>query len=348
MICGAYGFDNLGDDAILSVLIRQLLAENPGVRICVLSKNPEKTKRVFGVDAVPMFDFPGAGRVLRESALYVSGGGSLLQNITSSRSLLFYLGSMAQAKRRGCRVVLYGCGAGPIRGRFFRRLTARILNRCADEITLRDRGSVELLKEIGVQKRLHLTADPALTIRPDREAAGWFLTENGLFSGENYALFLLRPWKMTEEKREAFHRAAAYVWRKYGFTPVFLPMNPHSDPESGEKVAERLEIPHILLPGCGKPEVFCGVVGQMRLVISMRLHGLIFAFGQRIPAVGIAYDPKVSGFMEDTGNAACVAPEALDAETICACIDRAMDSPVGNPEPFREKAEENARFLRIN
>ena len=348
VICGAYGFENLGDDAILAVLIRQLREENPGIRICVLSKNPEQTKRAFGVDAIPMLDFRSAGRVLRKSGLYVSGGGSLLQNVTSSRSLLFYLASMVQAKRCGCRVVLYGCGIGPIRGRLFRRLTAEILNRCADAVTLRDSGSAALLKEIGVQKQLYLTADPALTIRPDREAAARFLAENGVNSAGNYALFLLRPWKSAAENSEAFHRAAAYVWRKYGLAPAFLPMSPREDTEFAENLAETLEIPHILLPACGKPEVFCGIVAQMRLVVSMRLHGLIFAFGQRIPAVGISYDPKVSGFLEDTGNSVCVELEQLSAETLCACMDEALNSPVTDPEPFRAKAEENARFLRMN
>ena len=340
VICGAYGFCNAGDDAVLGEILRTLRETEPDLPVCVLSRNPRQTAEEFGVEAIPMLNLRQAGNRLRRARLYISGGGSLLQNATSSRSLLFYLTSMVQAKCCGCRVLLYGCGIGPIRGKLPGFLTARILNACADAIALRDSASARTLKALGVRKRMAVTADPALETPADRTGGTAWLREQGLDPAGSYAAFCLRPWKGIEERKEDLHRAAAYVWKTYGLTPVFLPMNPREDCKMAEKLCEGLEIPHILLPGCGKPEILCAVLGRMRLVISMRLHGLIFAFSQQVPAVGISYDPKVRAFLEDTGNRACVELEHLSGERLCREIDRAMASPVPDPAPFRKKAKE--------
>ena len=343
-ISGACGFHNAGDDAVLLAMLEQLKQTDPALPVRVFSRDPAATKAECGAEAVPMFDLPQLWQVLRKSRLLLSGGGSLLQNATSGRSLCYYLAVILMAKCAGCRVMLYGCGIGPIRGTLSGFLTAGILNACADCITLRDSGSLRLLQKLGVRRPMHLTADPALTVRPDDAAAAAYFRENSLDPAGNYALFCLRPWKNAGENRETFHRAAAHVWRAFGLMPVFLPLCPESDGEFAEKLAKGLEVPHIRLPGCGKPETLCGVIGRMRLVVSMRLHGLIFACSRRIPHVGIAYDPKVSGFLEDTGNPNWVALTALTAGTLCACIDHAMQSPVPDPENWKKKAEENGSF----
>lgn len=38
-----------------------------------------------------------------------------MQDVTSYRSLWFYLWTLATAKHYGCPVIMYGCGIGPIR-----------------------------------------------------------------------------------------------------------------------------------------------------------------------------------------------------------------------------------------
>ena len=63
-----------------------------------------------------------------------------------------------------------------------------------------------------------------------------------------------------------------------------------------------MEEPSWLLESRWRPEELMGVIGQSELVISMRLHTLIFASGQGVPMVGIVYDPKVSGFLDYLGQ----------------------------------------------
>ena len=149
LMSGYYGFDNSGDDAILKAIIKDIRAMDDSVDIVVLSKDPAKTKSMYNVKAVDRFN-------LREVIMpqriphYINGGGSLLQDITSTRSLLYYLALMMLAKLFRKPVMVYANGIGPIKRKFNRYLTRLILNR-VDLITLRDEDSREYLRKMKVE-----------------------------------------------------------------------------------------------------------------------------------------------------------------------------------------------------
>lgn len=67
-----------------------------------------------------------------------------------------------------------------------------------------------------------------------------------------------------------------------------------------------------------------GLMSRMQAVVSMRLHGLIFAAGQGVPLVGVSYDPKVTAFLRCV-DAGCVPLEELDEETLRRLIDEAYE-----------------------
>ena len=56
VISGYIGFDNFGDEAIAEVLTSHL-KENGAEKITVISSNPEKTSKLYGVDSCKMLDF---------------------------------------------------------------------------------------------------------------------------------------------------------------------------------------------------------------------------------------------------------------------------------------------------
>ena len=224
VICGAYGKGNAGDDAILVSMIRQLREQDPDLPITVMTRKPRQTAVLTGVSTVHIFNTIGAGRRMKKSRLYISGGGSLIQNATSTRSLMYYLYSIRQAKRSGCAVMMYGCGIGPVTGEGNRKQTASVLEECVDLITLRDRESLETLRSFGVQTpRVRLTADPALLMEGDASAAQRYLQQSGLNPQGHYSLFVLRPWDGTQERLAAICAAADYGWEKYGLAPVLYP-----------------------------------------------------------------------------------------------------------------------------
>ena len=343
VICGAYGRGNAGDDGILLSMIRQLRRQDPDVPITVMSRKPKLTARMTGVSAIPIFNVLAANKALKKSKLYISGGGSLIQDATSSRSLWFYLSSIRQAKRAGCKVMMYGCGVGPVSRKENRRLAGKILEKNVDLITLRDENSLETLRSFGVHSpKTLVTADPALLLGRDDVAVDRYFRHNGLESGGKYCMFCLRPWGSMDHV-DAFVEAAEYAWNRHGMKPLFYPMEPRLDTEFSRQVADKCAVPNQVLPPLDSAEEICALVNRMELVVSMRLHSLIFACSQDTPVAGVAYAPKVSGFMEYLGQKNYVALEDVTAGNLKELIDRAAAhiSDPGMTAALREKAERN-------
>ena len=327
LICGAYGLGNAGDEAILTAILQQVRELAPKADITVLSRNPGETAAQYGVQALHMFDLPGIWRVLNTTKLYINGGGSLIQNATSRRSLWYYLYTLYAAKRRGCRVLMYGCGIGPVTNAQDIRLSRRILNRCVDAITLRDSDSLEELRTMGVtQPRIVLSADPALTLHPaPAEETSQVLTRAGIPLQGRFVCFALRDWKGYRRKASVFRDAARYAYETYGLTPVFTAVEKRQDAEANRLAAQGLDVPHYFLDDPGGAGTIIGALSRMEIVVSMRLHALIFAAGQGVPLVGVVYDPKVSAFLRYIGQELFTNLDTLDQGTLRALIDAAVE-----------------------
>lgn len=340
VICGAYGKGNSGDNAILNAIVEQLHHIDPDLPITALSRDPMETKLCAGIDAVYTFSVFKIGRLLRRTKLYISGGGTLMQDATSTRSLLYYLFSIRQAHRRGCKVMLYGCGIGPISKERNQKRTAKVLNRYVNIISVRDRYSIDTLEQLGVtEPEIHLNADPALLIDPpDTDELRSYLRRSGLVEGKSYVMIALRPWDGFTEKIGAFAAVAEYLHREYGLIPLLYAMEPARDEAAVKAVAEKIHCPHLVLSAGTNGAEILALVRRMSLVISMRLHTLIFASGQGVPVVGIVYDPKVSGFLDYLGQDLYLPLQEVNLGALADLIDAAMAE-----EPFES---ENIQRLR--
>ena len=91
LVCGAYGRGNAGDDAILEAIVAELRALDPDLPLWVLSRNPSSTRMTYRVNSIYTFNFLRFLRRMTKTRLYINGGGSLMQDVTSHRSLWFYL-----------------------------------------------------------------------------------------------------------------------------------------------------------------------------------------------------------------------------------------------------------------
>lgn len=327
LICGAYGNGNVGDETILESILQQLRSRDQDLPVCVMSKTPRRTAKQMRVHSVYTFHHFHTRREMHRARLYISGGGSLIQNATSTRSLLFYLYSIWSAHKLGCRVMMYGCGIGPVHGSFNRKIAGRVIDVSADLIALRDPDSLEELRNLGVTRpEIHVTADPALLQEVSQvrsPAYQQYRQEAGLQDGERYCLFALRPWGNVHKRLQAFANAAEYGWTRYKMTPVFFLLEPRKDWEITQAVSELVQCPKLILPPTDSGSVVCALMHDMTMVVSMRLHALIFASGQGVPVVGVSYDPKVSSFMRYLGQACCVDSETVTAEDLCSLIDAA-------------------------
>ena len=97
VISGYYGFDNCGDEAVLLAMLHCLKKTIPNARMTVLSNNPEQTRKQHGVGAVNRWNPVKIAIKLLTCNLLISGGGSLLQDVTSARSPGYYLGVIKMA-----------------------------------------------------------------------------------------------------------------------------------------------------------------------------------------------------------------------------------------------------------
>ena len=141
VIAGYYGYGNLGDEAI-RVALRDAL-DKRGIDAVWLTARPQAQDEINRRSVLRVYD------AMRRSRALVLGGGGLLQNGTSNRSLLYYLGLMGLSRIAKRSVFLLGQGIGPIHGRFARLLT-RIALKHAAYIGCRDQGSAEFLRNEGL------------------------------------------------------------------------------------------------------------------------------------------------------------------------------------------------------
>ena len=343
VICGAYGMGNSGDEAILDAIVAEMRAIDPLMPLTVMTRDPAGASARLGLTAVHTFNFPRFLAVMRRRALYINGGGSLIQDVTSRRSLWYYLFTLRAAKRLGCKVMMYGCGIGPVKRPGGVERTRRVLNSCVDAITLREPDSIEELARFGVTKpEIILASDPALTLpSAPAEEVDAALEAAGAAPKGKYICFALRLWPGFGEKAGVFAAAARHAHEAYGLTPVFLPINHLDDGQAAALVAEKLgDTPHVLLPGPMSSALVIGLMSRMQVVVSMRLHGLIFAAGQGVPLIGVSYDPKVTAFLRCV-DAGCVPLEGLEEGELCRLIDGAA-ARSGDAAAL----EENVRKLR--
>ena len=326
LICGAYGAGNLGDEAILTAIIDTLRGIDPALSLCVVTRAPEAAAEKHGVKAVHTFDFPGIFAAMRKADVYILGGGSLIQNITSRRSLYYYLGTLRLAKRCGCRVLMYGCGIGPVFGEGDKKRTADALNSCVDEITVRDPSSARLLDALGVTApNIALAADPVLSLSAcsEKDAAD-FLLKNGVDPDGRCCCFCLRPWTGLDAHFDAITAAVRYAHDKLGLTPVFMTLNRKADLDTAQRAAQATGVPCVILPAVNSAALCMGVMKKMQLVVSMRMHAVLFAAACGAPTVGISYDPKVSGFIGYTECGECVELAHLGFEQLAGCMEREL------------------------
>lgn len=297
VICGAYGHGNAGDEALLTAISTRLKTLDEDMLITVVSKNAKHTRRVHGLGAVARWRLISLHKALKKSKLFISGGGSLIQDITSRRSLWFYLYTIALAKKYGCRVQMYGCGMGPLIHEADRRRAAKTINSCVDAITLRDPQSMELAREIGVTvKDMRVTGDPSVNTEPRLDAdAVEALRTAGIDPEGSYACISVRACAGFDEKRGDMAEALRSVCVRHSLTPLIMPMNYEKDLRVCEQLAADIGLPYETLPETDDTALATSIVHRSKLVVAMRLHGMLYGVCGEVPTVGISYDPKVSG-----------------------------------------------------
>ena len=345
VLSGYYGFDNAGDEALLTAISGVLHELEPDVELVVFSGNPKNTRARHGLNAVYYMNPWAVGKTLWRADLLISGGGSIFQDVTSARSLPYYISIVSLAKLLRKPVIFYAQGVGPINRSFSKWLMRSIANR-VDMITLRDEASREYLLNLGVTRPpMRVTADPVFSLDaadPDSPALHDLL--NSLH--QPTIGIALRHWAGLQSYREELARYLDDLNLR-GYEILFIAMDWPDDLAEAEKVAEAMRQPsRILRQHLGSRELLT-LSSRLELMIGMRLHALIFAASQGVPVGGISYDPKVDAFLHSLQQTALPLNYAAMKERLDPLLqkDSAQRSALRQwALNKRTEADENARL----
>ena len=356
-ISGYFGFQNIGDEAILYSMLQAFNAVED-IEPVVLSNNPEHTQKQYDVEAVNRWKFFTLIKSLRKCDQLVSGGGSLLQDVTGPRSLIYYLGVAFLAKLLGKKVMFYAQGIGPINAPRGKWLMKWLANK-ADLITVRDEASKKLLGQLGVDKpEIRETVDAVLGIdrrKVNTQPGEKVLAGMGIFKDEAPIIGVsLREWQNPDNYKKVVAKTCDDLI-EMGYRVIFIPFHFPSDIAPGRDTIKLMNHGEkaVLMENQVDVEEMLGLLGSLHMMIGMRLHSLIMAAVMGVSIVGISYDPKVDSFMKQAYQPLAGRAETITEDQLWDTVRTALETRETNlPEYLqiidkkREQALETARWAQ--
>lgn len=293
VLSGYYGFDNVGDEAILFSIVHALRKWQPDVKITVLSNNPTSTAQTYGVNAVNRWKLKEVSQMLKQADGLISGGGSLMQDQTGMKSIPYYCGIIRIAKFHKKPVFVYAQGMGPINKGISQLLVKNTFKK-VEQITVRDVASKQLLADIGVGSSVAIVPDPVMGLDAAEFRSEWLA---GQTFDNGYISVSVRDWPSEVAFKQKIADSLDLLARD-GVPIVFIPMHGEHDEKTSQELAAMMQENCLVVPGNLSIEEKITVIGQSDLLIGMRLHSLIFSAIQATPFIALSYDPKIDAFAD--------------------------------------------------
>ncbi|MCG6963739.1 MAG: glycosyltransferase [Acidobacteria bacterium] len=365
LLIGYYGAGNVGDEAVLTAILRELRTlGGDTLRFVVPGEDPEQLTSRHGVESFSMWDGPRLVEALRQVDGVLVGGGGLLHDYSFHDPLLmfsgrhwglpYYCGLPWLAAELGLPVMLYAVGIGPLVYPHSREMV-RDLGACATAITVRDELSRGELTALGVPAaRVRVTADPAWGLVPE---AG-DLAGTDIPSGDGWLAVVTRNWPFSggqERWEKELAEGLTLAARDRGLRLAFVPFQrsafaAHDDVRLAERLADRVSrVESVVLDDSRTPEEIAAVLGGCEAVVAMRYHAMLLAALASTPSVGIAYDPKVTALAEAMAPAvSCLDLEGLHAEALSSSVLDLLDRAAGMRESIQEVVEVQRSAASVN
>jgi polysaccharide pyruvyl transferase WcaK-like protein len=354
LLIGAYGMANLGDDAILAAMLDELRPVLPGARFAIVAQDTGALPVADDLRPIPFEDRAIQEALIGKDLLIIGGGGLLFDfrirasydEFSNDRATDFYPHYRAAlaACRLGIPVYFYAVGVGPLISPVGRELTRRVCA-CAAAITVRDQLSRAELVGLGIPpEKVEVTADPAVRLpSPDGPRAGggnrprigfavrdWFpVTAPGAVQLPHGSAYLGRYL-------DQFAAAADHVVAQRGGEAIFFAVQDEVDDDrryARQVLARMAHGQRATIVEATSYRDLQALIAGLDLVISTRLHGVIFAASALIPAIGINLNTKIRAFLIDLGlPELAVSPWGGSPGALTALIDRVLDHPAAFKE----------------
>lgn len=358
VISGYYGFHNSGDEAVLRSILLALKEQGQAlgleVQPIVLSGDPAWTSEMYGVESAHRMRPAEVLRALKGSHGLISGGGSLLQDATSAKTIPYYTGVMKLAQMLGKPTFAYAQGIGPVNRRWLYPMIAGVMKKSA-YVSVRDADSASLLGRIGMPKdRIEVVPDPVMGLPlPKAEALAFDALSGSLTGTVSGGIPVvgvsLRPWRQDGADIARIVAALEALSHRRPVILRFLPFHTPMDRELSEEIMAKLEgrlgagsSAELHDPG-DDPQQMLLAVSRCQLLLGMRLHALIYAAGREVPLLGISYDPKIDQFLARLGLKPIGTTEDLHVEAFVAAACSLLDDADG----WKNRHGEAIQALRL-
>ncbi len=286
LLSGYFGFKNFGDELILSILINKLKTLNSD--ITVITSDPDYTKfNHNSTTCVRTFDILNIIKAIHASDILISGGGSLLQDVTSFKSLIYYLLIIFIALIFRKRVIIFAQGIGPINNFLGQILAKNILKHC-DYISVRDEKSANLLKIWGIDA--DIVCDPVFCYKIEPKAKDKIIG------------IQLRSFKGIDDYTLAF--LATFVSKNFPTYKVEIySLQDSLDLDICKKFEQKInfENPAIDVSVFSAKSIndIIKHIGCCEYLIGMRFHSLIIGLLSGCKCLAINYDIKVENLAKE-------------------------------------------------
>ena len=286
VLCGYYGMGNAGDEALLASLLQML---PKSVTPIVLSGSPQLTKKQYGVASCYRKSTFAIFNALKQSDVFIWGGGSLMQDSTSIASPVYYAGLMALAQQRGLKTIAWAQGIGPLNKSYTRWLTKQVLLGCS-AISVRDNASARLLSSWQIEPVI--APDPVWAMESES------MEQLKDISKPIVAVVLRSHPLLTKPRLNTLIKAIKAFQTQTNSHILLIPFQPMQDLAIAELILAQLEEGSSILP-INEPKKLKGLFRQVKMTIGMRLHSLIMAAAEGCSCFALSYDPKVTQLMSE-------------------------------------------------
>ncbi len=342
LVTGYYGFLNSGDDAILLSMCEDIESLNVETKTTILSNSPVSTEEEYPANAVYRFNLYYVIREILKCDILLMGGGSLLQDKTSTRSLLYYLSILVLAKVFGKKTMIYANGIGPISKPTNRKITKTILNH-VNLITIRETLSLQELYDMGVEnKNIKLTADPVFNLNIKESNVDDIIKENDIDMSKDFVTILFRTWKAKEDYIEKMARICDHIVANKNMNVVFIPMKYPADIVVAEKISEQMSQKSYVIKSKLNVYQIIKLISMSKISLSMRLHALLYSALKNIPMIGFTYDPKVEYFLKELKMYSIVNMDNFKSAEVIDIVDDIFE----NYENVTKKIQEQTSILK--
>jgi polysaccharide pyruvyl transferase CsaB len=342
-ISGSYGGLNLGDEAILASMLASLRQARPHDELVVFSRNAAHTRAHQDCDRVVAAREASRDKVAPEIErldLLLLGGGGILYD----EEARVYLRDVRLGQELDVPTFAFAVGVGPLESLEDRQLVRETVE-AMNGVTVRDEESKRVLEDVGVERPIEVTADPALLLTP-QPFDGQLLRQEGIDSAApRVGMSVREPGRAASSlDQDSYHallaHAADFIVHRFGADVIFVPLE-RSDIRHAHAVighmaaAERGQV----MKGRYGPHQLLGLMDHLDLIVGMRLHILIFAALAGVPFLPLPYAGKVWSFADAVGMGAPAGAETASVGLLLAELDRLWDARDERRDQLRQAVQ---------